>query len=95
MSEILVDYFSTKADGISGNNARLKSLNNFKDHPSVLRIQQKSDNWPCNLELKPVTQGQVLAALESELGYLDGVSVKHFFDSGWMDGWSLFKHDKN
>ena len=47
----------------------------------TLRIQQKSDNLPCNLEVKLVMQGQVLAALESELAYLDGVSVKHFCDS--------------
>ena len=56
-------------------------MNNFKDYTSVLRIQQKSDNLPCNLEVKLVMQGQVLAALESELAYLDGVSVKHFCDS--------------
>ena len=60
-----MDYFSTIADGIGGNNARLKSLNDFKDHPSVLRIQQKSENWSCNLQVKSITQGQVLAALES------------------------------
>ena len=65
VSEILTDYFSTIADEIGGNNAQLKSLNDFKDHPSVIRIQQKSENWSRNLEVKPVTQGQVLAALES------------------------------
>ena len=45
VSEIFVDYFSTIADGIGGNKARSKSQNDFKDHPSVLRIQQKSENW--------------------------------------------------
>ena len=65
VSEILVDYFSTIADGIGGDIAKLKSLKDFKDHPSVLRIQQQSVNWSRNLEVKPITQGQVLAALES------------------------------
>ena len=37
VSEILVDYFSTIADGIGGDIAKLKSLKDFKDHPSVLR----------------------------------------------------------
>lgn len=64
VSEILVDY-NTIADGIGGDIAKLKSLKDFKDHPSVLRIQQQSVNWSCNLEVKPITQGQVLAALES------------------------------
>ena len=62
---MLVDYFSTIADGIGGNNARLTLLNDFNDHPSVLRMQQKSENWSCNLEVKPIMQGQVVAALES------------------------------
>ena len=44
MSEILVDYFSTIADGIGGEIAKLKSLKDFKDHPRVLRIQQQSVN---------------------------------------------------
>ena len=65
MSEILVDYFSTIADGIGGEIAKLKSLKDFKDHPRVLRIQQQSVNWSRNLEVKPIMQGQVLAALES------------------------------
>ena len=65
MSEILVDYFSTIADGIGGDIAKLKSLKDFKDHSSVLRIQQQSVNWSRNLEVKPITQGQALAALES------------------------------
>ena len=65
VSEILVDYFSTIADGIGGDIAKLKSLKDFKDHPSVLRIQQQSVNWSRNLEVKPITQGPVLAALES------------------------------
>ena len=64
MSEILVDY-NTIADGIGGDIAKLKSLKDFKDHPSVLRIQQQTVNWSRNLEVKPITQGQVLAALES------------------------------
>ena len=64
MSEILVDYFSTIADGIGGEIAKLKSLKDFKDHPRVLRKQQQSVNWSRNLEVTPITQGQVLAALE-------------------------------
>ena len=65
MAEILVDYFATIADGIGGNSAQLKSMDDFKNHPSVQRIKQESENLSLTPNVKPVTQGQVLAALES------------------------------
>ena len=65
MAEFLVDYFVTIADGIGGNSAQLKSIDDFKDHPRIQRIKQESENWSLTPNVKPVTQGQVLAALES------------------------------
>ena len=65
MAEVLVDYFATIADGIGGNSAQLKSMDDFKNHPSVQRIKQESENLSLTPNVKPVTQGQVLAALES------------------------------
>ena len=65
VAEVLVDYFATIADGIGGNSALLKSMDDFKDHPSIQRIKQESENWSLTPNVKPVTQGQVLVALES------------------------------
>ena len=45
VAEVLGDYFATIADGIGGNSAQLKSMNDFKDHPSIQRIKQESENW--------------------------------------------------
>ena len=64
VAEVLVDYFAKIADGIGGNSAQLKSMDDFKDHPSTQRIIQESENWSLTPTVKPVTQGQVLAALE-------------------------------
>ena len=52
-------------DGIGGNSAQLKSMDDFKDHPSIQRIKQESENWTKTPDVKPITQGQVLAVLES------------------------------
>lgn len=65
MAEVLVDHFATIADGIGGNNAQLKSTDDFKDHPSLQRIRQKSKKWTQTPDVKPVTQGRVLASLNS------------------------------
>ena len=43
-------------------------MDDFKDHPSIQRIKQESENWIQTPDVKPVspvTQGQVLAVLES------------------------------
>lgn len=40
-------------------------MDDFKDHPSIQRIKQESENWTQTPDVKPVTQGQVLAVLES------------------------------
>ena len=65
LAEVLVDYFATIADGIGGNSAQLRSMDDFKDHPSIQRIKQESENWSLTPYVKPVTRGKVLAALES------------------------------
>ena len=65
VAEVLVDHFATIADGIGGNSAQLKSMDDFKNHPSIQKIKQESENWTQTLDVKPVTQGQVLAVLES------------------------------
>ena len=65
VAEVLVDHFATIADGIGGNSAQLKSMDDFKNHPSIQKIKQESENWTQTLDVKHVTQGQVLAVLES------------------------------
>jgi len=44
VAEVLVDYFATIADGIGGNSAQLKSMDDFKNHPSIQRIKQECEN---------------------------------------------------
>ena len=41
MADVLVDYFATIADGIGGNSAQLKSMDDFKDYPLVSRELNK------------------------------------------------------
>ena len=65
VAEVLVDHFATIADGIGGNSAQLKSIDDFKVHPSIQLIEQQSKNWTLNPDVKPVTQGQVHAVLKS------------------------------
>ena len=40
-------------------------MKDFKDHPSVQIIQREYGNSTQTVEIKPVTEGQVLAVLES------------------------------
>ena len=40
-------------------------MEEFKDHPSVQKFQQSYENSTQTIEIKPVTQGQALAVLES------------------------------
>ena len=54
--EVLVDYIATIADGIGGNSAQLKSMDGIKDHPSIQRIKQESENLSLTPYMKPVTQ---------------------------------------
>ena len=65
VAEVLVEHFATLADGIGGAAAERNSMEDFKDHPSVQKIQQEYGTSTQNIEIKPVTQGQVLAVLES------------------------------
>ena len=55
-------------------------MDDFKDHPSIQRIKQESENWVQTPDVKPVTQGQVLAVLESldtnKATGLDGIPAK-------------------
>ena len=65
MAEELVDYFATVADGIGGQAANLRSVDDFTNHSSVQRIQQEHRSSEGVLEIKPVTQKEVLRVLES------------------------------
>ena len=65
MAEVLVDFFATIADGIGGNCVQVKSVDDFKDHPSIQRIKQESETWTQTTDVKAIKQGRVLAVLES------------------------------
>lgn len=65
LAEVLVDHFATIADGIGGNRAMLKSLDDFTDHPSIQRITQETENWTETFKVRPVTQKEVLSVLKS------------------------------
>ena len=65
VAEVLVEHFATLADGIGGAAVERNSMEDFKDHASVQKIQQEYGISTQNIEIKPVTQGQVLAVLES------------------------------
>lgn len=43
----------------------MQALEDFKDHSCVQQIQQETDNGKQTIDVNPVTQGQVLAVLES------------------------------
>ncbi|XP_048586210.1 uncharacterized protein LOC125568304 [Nematostella vectensis] len=63
VAEILVGYFSTIADGIGGDKAKLSSPDDFMDHPSTIRILDVCSNTtPCR-ELRPVTEDKVFEKL--------------------------------
>ena len=55
--EVLVYYFATLADGIGGDAAGCKVMEDFKDHPSVQQVQQETDNGKQTIKVKvnPVT----------------------------------------
>ena len=80
VAEVLVSYFATIADGIGGNSAQLKSTDDFKNYSSIRRIKQERENWTQTPDVKPITQGQVLAVLESLNTYTatgcDGIPAK-------------------
>ena len=65
MAEELVEYFATVADGIGGQAADLRSIDDFTYHSSVQRIQQEHRSSEGALEIKPVTQKEVLRVLKS------------------------------
>ena len=65
VAEVLVEHCATLADGIGGDVAECKALEDFKDHSCVQQIQKETDNGKQTIDVNPVTQGQVLAVLES------------------------------
>ena len=65
VAEVLVEHFATLAEGIGGAAVERNSMEDFKDHPSVQKIQREYGNSTQTIEIKPGTQGQVLAVLES------------------------------
>ena len=66
MAEELVEHFATLTDGIGGTAIERKSIEDFRDHPCVQRIQYETDmNSTQTIKIESVTQGQVLAALDS------------------------------
>ena len=65
VAEVLVEHCTTLADGIGGDVAECKALEDFKDHSCVQQIQQETHNGKQTIDVNPVTQGQVLAVLES------------------------------
>ena len=65
VAEELVEHFATLADGIGGTAIERKSIEDFRDHPCVQRIQYENRNSSQTIEIEPVTQGQVLAVLDS------------------------------
>lgn len=48
VAELLVDHFSTIADGIGGNKIKLSTMNEFAAHPSVKKNQEL---YEINLEV--------------------------------------------
>lgn len=60
-----MEYFATVANGIRGQAADLRSIDDFTNHSSVQRIQQEHRSPEGALEIKPVTQKEVLRVLES------------------------------
>ena len=65
VAEVLVEHCATLADGIGGDVAECKALEDFKDHSCFQQIQQETHNGKQTIDVNPVTQGQVLAVLES------------------------------
>ena len=55
MAEELVEHFSTLADGIGGTAVERKSIEDFRDHPCVQRIQYENRNSTQTIEIESVT----------------------------------------
>ena len=55
VAEVLVEHFATLADGIGGDAAKCKAMEDFKDHPSVQQIQQETDNGKQTIDVNTVT----------------------------------------
>ena len=60
-----VEHFATLADGIHGTGIERKSIEDFRGHHCVQRIQYKNRNSTQAITIELATQGQVLAALNS------------------------------
>ena len=60
-----VERFATLADGIHGTAIERKSIEDFRGHPCVQRIQYENRNSTQAIAIELATQGQVLAALNS------------------------------
>lgn len=65
VAEVLADHFASIAEGIGGCDAELMSVEDFKNHGSVRCIRDSGNTLAERFEVKPVTQGQVLKALET------------------------------
>ena len=80
VAEVLADHFASIAEGIGGCDAELMSVEDFKNHGSVRCIRDSGNTLAERFEVKPVTQGQVLKALETlkteKAAGRDGISPK-------------------
>ena len=80
VTEVLADHFASIAEGIGGRDAELMSVEDFKNHGSVRCIRDSGNTLAERFEVKPVTQGQVLKALETlkteKAAGRDGISPK-------------------
>ena len=65
LAEEFVEHFATLADGIGGTAIERKSIEDFRDHPCVQRIQYENRNFTQTIAIESATQGQVHAALDS------------------------------
>ena len=65
VAEVLLEHFATLADAIGGDAAECKAMEDVKDYPGVQQIQQETNHGKQTINVNPVTQGQVLAVLES------------------------------
>ena len=65
LAEEFVEHFATLADGIGGTAIERKSIEDFRDHPCVQRIQYENRNFTQTITIESATQGQVHAALDS------------------------------
>ena len=64
VAETLADYFASIADGIGGDNIENLTESDFNNHPSVLKIAQRSTQRDA-IKLNPLHKVQVQEAVES------------------------------